>query len=384
MPDAELMSEMKQLQADMLEKVTVTNTLDLNPVVDGSMGFCSENLETTVGQFHLYSGEPADPSNCTFENEDFKDVQIDKTFQVSIKVLDLSKSACPEEQSVTAELHHLQTLSVVQQRTLAKTVKPGQYLAEMFPKNRGRHMLAVKVNGRHIYDSPSSLFVHMPPQKLSCPVAIIDDLKRPGGLHKWNGKILACEHGNNRLVRLDKNSQVAHEIVGLKNGPCELSSDLSSNIYVTTIFDNCLHKFDKCFRVLKTIGSHGKGKEQFNFANGVNVSGNHLYVCDDENHRIKVYDLELNLREIIGKKGTKVGQFQNPADLAFDREGNMYMYVVERENSRIQVFSPQKKPLREYSINHPITVKFCSISILRHGNENGWRYCFTVWQWLSV
>ena len=71
---------------------------------------------------------------------------------------------------------------------------------------------------------------------------------------------------------------------------------------MTTIFDNCLHKFDKCFRVLKTIGSHGKGKEQFNFANGVNVSGNHLYVCDDENHRIKVYDLELNLREIIGRK----------------------------------------------------------------------------------
>ena len=128
--DAEFMSEMKQLQADMLEKVTVANTLDLNPVVDGSMGFCSENLETTVGQFHLYSGEPADPSKCTFENEDFEDVQIDKTFQVSIKVLDSSRRACPEEQSVTAELHHLQTLSVVQQRTLAKTVKPGQYLAE--------------------------------------------------------------------------------------------------------------------------------------------------------------------------------------------------------------------------------------------------------------
>ena len=95
-------------------------------------------------------------------------------------------------------------------------------------------------------------------------------------------------------------------------------------------------------------------EKQFNFANGVNVSSNHLYVCDDENHRIKVYDLELNLREIIGKKGTKLGQFQNPADLTFDREGNMY--VVERENSRIQVFSPQKKPLQKYSINHPITI----------------------------
>ena len=93
-------------------------------------------------------------------------------------------------------------------------------------------MLAVKVNGRNIIGSPTPLLVHMPPQKLSCPVAIIDDLKRLGGLHKWNGKILACERGNNRLVRLDKNSQVAHEIVGLKNGLCKLSSDLSSNNYL--------------------------------------------------------------------------------------------------------------------------------------------------------
>ena len=81
----------------------------------------------------------------------------------------------------------------------------------------------------------------------------------------------------------------------------------------------------KDFQILKTIGSPGKGKEQFDFPNGVNVSGNLLYVCDDHNHRIKVYDLELNLKEMIGKKGTKLGQFQNPADLAFDSDDNMYV-----------------------------------------------------------
>ena len=50
------------------------------------------------------------------------------------------------------------------------------------------------------------------------------------------------------------------------------------------------------------------------------------------------------------------------------------MCMLLNEKIAVYKFSPhKKKPLREYLINHPITVKFCSISILRHGNENGWR-----------
>ena len=193
MSDVEFMSEMKQLQANLVEKIAIASTMDLKPAVDGSMGICSDNLIATFRQFHLYSGKPADPSKCMFESEDFSEVQIDRMFKISVKVLDSSGRTCSEEQSVTAELHSISDLSIVQQGVLAKTIKPGIYLMEMVPKHRGRHMLAVKVNGRHILGSPAPLFVSVPPQKLGKPIAIIAGLRRPGGLHRWNGKIIACE-----------------------------------------------------------------------------------------------------------------------------------------------------------------------------------------------
>ena len=67
------------------KKVTVANTLDLNPVVDGSMGFCSENLKTTVGQFHLYSGEPAVLRSVHLKMRISKMYKLTKRFRYQLK-----------------------------------------------------------------------------------------------------------------------------------------------------------------------------------------------------------------------------------------------------------------------------------------------------------
>ena len=319
----ELMTEIQKLQAMLTKATTVAHTVDLNPTVDGNIGFCCDDLIATVRRFHLYSGKAADPSNCSFQSEDLKAVQIDKVVKISVKVLDSRRIVCPEEQAVTTELHCLHDLSMVQQE--AKAIQSDQYVAEITLKNRGRHMLAIKVNGRHIFGSPTPMFVHMPPHKLGAPVAVIDGLSRPVGLHNWNGKIIACDMKNDRLIEIDKKCPVVSKFGNTLNGPAELSSDSSSNAYVTMWKDNCLRKLDRHGQVIKTIGSTGKEKEQFDLINGVNVSGSLLYVCDTRNHRIKVYDLQLNLIEIIGKKGTKLGQFRYPDDVTFDREGNMYV-----------------------------------------------------------
>ena len=298
--------------------------------------------------------EPANPFKCTYSRESTINVKIDEQVSISINVCTSDGKACLGKQNVTVELHYLCELTM----TLLKVqcINSGRYQVEFIPKNRGRHMLAIKVNGCHIFGSPTPMFVHMPPHKLSTPVAVIDGLNRPAGLHNWNGKIIACDMDNDRLIEIDKKCPVVNKVANVVNGPNELSSDSSSNIYVTTCKDNCLHKLDRQGQITRTIGSIGQGEEQFSYINGITVSGSHLYVCDTRNHRIKVYDLQLNLIEIIGSEGTQLGQFRRPNDLAFDREGNMY--VAEADNNRIQVFCSQKNPIREHKVDHPVTVHF--------------------------
>ena len=307
-------------------------------------------------EIHLYGGEPADPSKCTFSRESTKNVQIDEPVSISINVFTSDDKPCLGKQSVTVELHCIRELSM--KHLEARCLSPRQYQVDFTPKNRGRHMLAIKVNGCHIFGSPIPMFVNVPPQKLTSPIAVIPDLKRPGGLHNWNGKILACEMYKNRVVEIDKNFQVVHTFANVENVPIELCSDSSSNIYVTTYDDDGLHKLNEYGEILKTVGSEGKKKEEFQYINGVNmnVSGDFLYVCYMNDNRIKVYDLQLNLieKDTIKEKGTELGQFRAPGDLAFDKDG--YMYVAEQDNNRIQVFSPHKKPLRTYPMDQPITV----------------------------
>jgi len=58
----------------------------------------------------------------------------------------------------------------------------------------------------------------------------------------------------------------------------------------------------------------------------VKVHQNQVYVCDFNNNRIQVFDLELSFISSFGTKGTGHGQYDGPNDLAFYTQGNnIYM-----------------------------------------------------------
>lgn len=60
-----------------------------------------------------------------------------------------------------------------------------------------------------------------------------------------------------------------------------------------------------------------------------------MYVCDEDNGRIQVFDTDLNFKQSIGSSGSGTGQLLQPHDIKFDKDGNMY--VVEYQNNRVQV-----------------------------------------------
>lgn len=77
----------------------------------------------------------------------------------------------------------------------------------------------------------------------------------------------------------------------------------------------------------------------FNDPAGVNVhpDGN-LYVADYHNDQVKVYDDALNLIQTLGStRGSAPGQFSEPWDIAFDREGRAL--ITDTNNARVQVFT---------------------------------------------
>ena len=132
---------------------------------------------------------------------------------------------------------------------------------------------------------------------------------------------------------------------------------------MSTFGDSKLHKFSKDGRCVESVGGRGEAPGMFGFPNGIRVRDNQIFVCDSWNHRIQVFDTNLHLLKVIGKKGKGKGEFNQPSDLDFDETGNMY--VADSFNNQIQVLSPKgkytgtigKKGKYPGQLDHPVTIK---------------------------
>ena len=87
-------------------------------------------------------------------------------------------------------------------------------------------------------------------------------------------------------------------------------------------------------------GGSGTSPGQFDEASSIELSSNgDVYVAGHEN-RVQVFDYQGNLKFIFGSSGSTDGKFQHPHGLAMDRTTNT-LYVGDQENHRIQVFNEQ-------------------------------------------
>ena len=62
-----------------------------------------------------------------------------------------------------------------------------------------------------------------------------------------------------------------------------------------------------------------------------------VWVADRGNHRIQKFDKDGNFLFKFGSFGSKEGQFNNPRQIAVDKDIK-YLYVVDSKNNRIQKF----------------------------------------------
>ena len=337
----EFLSEKKKI-AEKINQVTMkVQRLSLNSVEKADMGVQIVGTEKlrSVCKECTFMYLLANPSKCTAEGDGLRFAKTDTVTTVKIHLANSKGNPCNTtgKQKVAVELKSLRHRSITTPDVTF--LSPGQYKASYRTETRGRHELSIKVNDVHIPNSPFSVYAHKPPHQLKVPVAVIPGLKHPIGLVHSNRKVLIVEHQGHKLNVLSCNKwQIVGTIgEGFLYGPSEVAVDDQSNVYVCTVFDHKLHKFNKEGMLLKSVGGEGKKPGQFNYPNGNRVRENKVFVCDSNNNRIQVFDTELNLLKVIGK-GLKSGSID---DIDFDSNGTTY--IVDNDKHRIQAMTPDGK-----------------------------------------
>jgi len=212
-------------------------------------------------------------------------------------------------------------------------------------------------NGKFIklwdrFNAPDGGFV-----KMNLPEAI--------AFNPSTGNVYITDTGNNRTLKLDSNFNFVLQwgYYGRGQGqfdhPHGIGVDSKGNVYVNELYVARIQKFDSNGNFIKQWGSNGTGNGQFAGAL------EHLFVGHDDsvwqvdaadNPRVQKFDTEGNYITSVGSGPCIIpddvksdpqkmanykecdGKLAEPEHANLDSEGNLY--VVDRGNQRIEVFSP--------------------------------------------
>ena len=328
---------------------------ELHPIAIANTAFkCSARNEIkNLSQRNLvvYSKQ-ADPKICSIEREGLKRAEVMRKIQMIVNIVDQNGKPCSSIQDVTGKLKRCEngvdSTAVVFQENM------GRYRIEINPEFRGEHEIHISVNGQAISGSPCTFNVHMPPIQLGRAQSfhgIYDvQFKRPRGIvFSPSGDILVSEWQGQKIIKLDKHGYQLSAL-DIACHPASLAVSDAGNIFVIggSEIKYGIIKCNKQGKILKSI--QGEGEEVCRFKNprGIKIGpkGKEVFICDKDNYRIQVYDTDLNFHRCIDlrKLNVSLKATPEPNDLAFDRDGNIFIAdcannYIHRLNSMEQYVS---------------------------------------------
>ena len=202
----------------------------------------------------------------------------------------------------------------------------GNYRISYFPRDLGRFIVRVKVNGEQTLGNPLIVQVK---QFKSVIVSTF-------------GTFGSC--------------------VGKFNKPCGLAVNASDEIAVTESYNHRVQIFNTDGHNLRSFGRKGHGMGEFSKPKGIvfHQNGN-IFVADQDNHRVQVFSGEGVFLRKFGGKGSHNTQLSFLRGLSVDSDGNIL--VVDKGNKEIKIFSPDGKFLRKFggqgSLNFPVHCVQC-------------------------
>ena len=129
--------------------------------------------------------------------------------------------------------------------------------------------------------------------------------------------------------------------------PVAMAFDSEERLYVTDEMNQRITVFDSSGKYLDKWGVHGTGDGELDGPSGIAIdSEDHVYVVDQNNHR--VHKFTTGGRHLLqwGEPGDGDGQFNLPWGVGVDTHGDVY--VADWRNDRIQKFSPEGRFLASF------------------------------------
>src|SRR6266566_8231847 len=170
------------------------------------------------------------------------------------------------------------------------------------------------------------------------------------------GHIYVFHRGRRPLMEFDSSGKFVRSLADdLFVTAHSLRVDSEDNLWTTDVGAHVVLKLSPEGRVLLSLGRmRMPGDDVLHFNQPTDVAfdrdGN-IYVTDGEgNSRVLKFDKYGNVLLGWGMKGSGPGQFELPHSIAIDGD---LVYVGDRENARIQIFDLNGRYLREWKLGHP-------------------------------
>ncbi len=121
------------------------------------------------------------------------------------------------------------------------------------------------------------------------------------------------------------------------NNPFGVAASATGQLYVVNESNNRLEVFDTNGGYQSSFGSPGSGSGQFVYTVGVAVNAaGQVYVTDNDNNRVQRFSANGVFQTAFDGSGSGAGQFMNPYGVAVNAAGQVY--VADTFNCRVQRF----------------------------------------------
>ena len=224
-------------------------------------------------------------------------------FSVPLSLVSCELSSADDSQLISCDINDTQS---------------GNYDISFTPCTRGKHQLTIRLGGVNIPGSPFTLRIIPSPEMRGKPVNIISGLNRPWGVAVTkNQDIVVAENGAHCITILNKEGRKVKSFgtKGTKKGqfnyPCGVA--ISQDGYILVTDEHRLQKLTFEGVCVKSVGSSkiGNGPLQFNENRGITVhpTTGQIFIADAYNHRIQVLNNDLTYSYSFSKRGSSLEQF---------------------------------------------------------------------------
>jgi hypothetical protein len=230
---------------------------------------------------------------------------------------------------------------------------PVNLAVENAPKFLTRIADATSTQGRIYISDPGvgSVYIY---DELMVVKGEIKGLNKPLGVAVDSfGRVLVGNDGRDNIEAYDPatGELLAMFGEGLVKMPTAITIDGAGNIYVTDSRSDNVRVFDSAYNPVRVIGRSGKGDDTLTFPMDAEIIGGEIFVADQGNYRVQIFDLDGNHVDSItfdGVDGENCNWFTGVCEIpgvppftkvqALSRDSLGRLHVLDNFSAAVMIF----------------------------------------------